>query len=64
MGKSPFKEDRKLIAIAEDGATVDSAARSLGMSVQSIRKKQAGWEFRSEMDISASGIQSAWPRSG
>ena len=39
MGKRPFKDDRKLMAIAEEGATVDSAARSLGTSVQSIREK-------------------------
>ena len=34
-----FSVDRELIALAEKGATVESAARSLAMSVKSIRNK-------------------------
>ena len=34
-----FSVDRKLMALAEKGATVESAARSLAMSVKSIQNK-------------------------
>ena len=34
-----FSVDRKLMALAEQGATVKSAARSLDVSVKSIQKK-------------------------
>ena len=34
-----FSVDRKLMALAEKGATVESAARSLSISVKSIQKK-------------------------
>ena len=37
--RGAFSVDRKLMVLAEQGATVDSAARSLGTSVQSIRRK-------------------------
>lgn len=39
MGKTRFDEDRKLIALAEQRATVETAASSLGKSDKSLLQK-------------------------